>query len=157
MSLLEGSLVPVQSPTGPSSLVRTVCLFLFRRPTPIGPGQNLIHRSTWKDIHYVLIEFSGSLATLRPRVPRATRCGGDGPAKMAQTALIIIFVGEFALALGALLTWKSDYELSSFEERHPPPPTPPGRCWMLQLAHHRRIKTRRQRQRCRLGSHWHRG
>src|SRR5215218_5465012 len=50
----------------------------------------------------------------------------DGkPRQIAQTALITIFVGEFALALGVLLTRKSDYELSSFEERCPPttPPT----------------------------------
>jgi hypothetical protein len=71
---------------------------------------------------------------------------------MAQTVLFVIFVVEFALALGVLLSWKSDYGLSSFEERHPPPPTT-GRCRMLQLARHRRIKRRRQRKRCRLESH----
>jgi hypothetical protein len=75
---------------------------------------------------------------------------------MAQTVLFVIFVVEFALALVVLLSWKSDYGLSSsFEERHPPPPTPPstGRCRMLQLARHRRIKRRRQRKRCRQESH----
>ncbi len=80
---------------------------------------------------------------------------------MAQAVLFVIFVVEFALALGVLLTWKSDYGLSSFEERLPPPPptttTTTGRCWMLQLARHRRIKTRRQRKRCRLGGHRHKG
>jgi hypothetical protein len=75
---------------------------------------------------------------------------------MAQTALFIIFVVEFALALGVLLTWKSDYELSSFEERHLPPTTT-GRCRMLQLARQRRIKRRRQRQWCRQESHRHKG
>jgi preprotein translocase subunit SecG len=45
---------------------------------------------------------------------------------MVQTVLFVIFVVEFALALVVLLSWKSDYGLSSsFEERHPPPPTPP--------------------------------
>jgi hypothetical protein len=76
---------------------------------------------------------------------------------MAQTVLFVIFVVEFALALVVLLSWKSEYGLSSFEERHPPPPTPPppstGRCRMLQLARHRRIKRRRQRKRCRQESH----
>jgi hypothetical protein len=75
---------------------------------------------------------------------------------MAQTALFIIFVVEFVMALGVLLTWKPGYELSSFEERYPPPPstaTTTGRCRTLQLARHRRKKTRRQRKRCRLGSH----
>jgi hypothetical protein len=82
--------------------------------------------------------------------------------QMAQTVLFVIFVVEFALALGVLLSWKSDYGLSSsFEERHPPPtpsPTPStGRCRMLQLARHRRIKRRRQRKRCRQESHRHKG
>jgi hypothetical protein len=73
---------------------------------------------------------------------------------MAQTALFIIFVVEFVMALGVLLTWKPGYELSSFEERYPPPSTATtGRCRTLQLARHRRKKTRRQRKRCRLGSH----
>ncbi len=79
---------------------------------------------------------------------------------MAQTVLFVIFVVEFALTLGVLLTWKSDYGLSSFEERHPPTPPPPpttGRCRMLQLACHRRIKRRRQRQRCRQESPRHKG
>jgi hypothetical protein len=77
---------------------------------------------------------------------------------MAQTVLFVIFVVEFALALVVLLTWKSDYGLSSFEERHPPPPPPTtGRCRMLQLARHRRTKRRRQRKRCRQESHRHEG
>jgi hypothetical protein len=74
---------------------------------------------------------------------------------MAQTAMFIIFVVEFVMALGVLLTWRSAYELSSFEERYTPPST--GRCWMLQLARQRRIKRRRQRKRCRRGSHRHKG
>jgi hypothetical protein len=69
---------------------------------------------------------------------------------MAQTVLFVIFVVEFALALVVLLSWKSEYGLSSFEERHPPST---GRCRMLQLARHRRIKRRRQRKRCRQESH----
>jgi hypothetical protein len=76
---------------------------------------------------------------------------------MAQTVLFVIFVVEFALALVVLLTWKSDYGLSSFEERHPPPPPTTGRCRMLQLARHRRTKRRRQRKRCRQESHRHEG
>jgi hypothetical protein len=75
---------------------------------------------------------------------------------MAQTALFIIFLVEFVMALGVLLTWKPGYELSSFEEGYPPPSTAttsPGRCRTLQLARHRRKKTRRQRKRCKLGSH----
>jgi hypothetical protein len=73
--------------------------------------------------------------------------------QMAQTVLFVIFVVEFALALVVLLSWKSEYGLSSFEERHPPPTPSTGRCRMLQLARHRRIKRRRQRKRCRQESH----
>jgi hypothetical protein len=77
---------------------------------------------------------------------------------MAQAVLFVIFVVEFALAVVVLLSWKSDYELSSFEEHHlPPPPPTTGRCRTLQLARHRRIKRRRQRKRCRQESHRHKG
>ncbi len=37
--------------------------------------------------------------------------------QMAQTVLFVIFVVEFALALVVLLSWMSEYGLSSFEER----------------------------------------
>jgi hypothetical protein len=75
---------------------------------------------------------------------------------MGQTVLIIIFVVNFVIALGVLCTWRRAdyYELSSFEKRYPPPT---GRCRKLQLARNRRIKTRRQRNRCRLGNQRHKG